>query len=273
MKAIFPISGGAQDPEEDLETPPGGDTPPEPPPATPDPVAEMRALREETAKTNAMLGKVLEENERLRADRDAARLRGDSYRPTVDERPAAPPREDPAVSLEKVISEGIPENERLAPTASTVAKMLVKAAPTIGEFVRSEIATHEYRRQLDDDFWQALSEDDNWQGRTPRDLKKRHGKRVALLSQELFLGRDGRTKPEYLNNPDKAFADLKGALERELNISAEDAPAPPSSRRSRPATGDQPVGRHVRTAPAPESIRELEKTVSETLAGPTARRR
>lgn len=100
--------------------------------------------------------------------------------------------------------------------------------------------THEYRRQLDNDFWAFLSEDENWKGHTSRELRKRHGKRVAAISRELLIDpRTGRTKPEHLDNPDKAFQELKASLKRELNVAAEDAPTPPRSR-GRAATESPP---------------------------------
>ena len=273
------IAGGAQVPGEDDDPSRGGDAPQpgdaspgdDPSPA-PDPMAEIKSLRDAQEKTNKLLGQVLEENEKLRRGNDAATLR-EGYRPTLGAEPARePPRDDPATQLEKMVTEGLEETERMAPTAKTVAKMLVKAAPVFGQFVDERLAAHEYRRQLDEDFWALLSEDPNWNKKSVRELKKRHAKRVAQLSVELFVDqRTKQTKAEYLNDPDKALQELKGALERELNIASEDAPSP-ARPRARAATGDQP-GARVQTTRAPESEAELEKTIGHAMNTPAPSRR
>lgn len=89
---------------------------------------ELRALREQQERADAAL-----------EEREALRRQAYVYSPTLGDSPSPDIAPDPTSQLEKVITEGLDENDHWAPTASTVAKMLVKAAPVIGEFVRSEV--------------------------------------------------------------------------------------------------------------------------------------
>jgi len=177
------------------------------------------------------------------------------YRPTIGDSPS-PAGSDPASALERTITEGLDESEWLAPTASTIAKMFAKAAPSIGQFVRNEVTMHEYRRDLDDDFWAGLSER---MRRPVRELRKKYRDRVSAISVRVLIDPATRqTKSTYMNDPDAAIGAVTEALLQELNQAAADAPSSRTrerddSRRARPGTR--------------VSQMELDKTVGDVLRG------
>lgn len=197
---------------------------------------ELRSLREQQARAN----------EELRA----------RYTPTVGG-PAPVSREEAETQLERIVTAGLDANDEWAPTSRTVAKMLLNTVPVFGQVVDERLATHEHRRELDADFWAMLSQD---MKRPARELRKKHGRRVAQLSVDLFVDPQTRsTRPEYLNDPERALHVLKSALLKELDIVSEDISGP----RGRAATGDRPGAR--RGPATAESQKQLDQTISMAL--------